>query len=71
MNKIYDSIIETEESGGDTFPSAGLLNNLAKNYSELENYSRAIRIYKILVKLNDENVTHLHNLVWKLVLTGF
>ena len=56
MEKIYSHILACLESGSVEFPSEDILSNLAKNYSELEKYSKAIRLYDILIKMNDENV---------------
>jgi tetratricopeptide (TPR) repeat protein len=56
MERIYKNILACLESGSVEFPSEDILSNLAKNYSELEKYNKAIRLYDILIKMNDENV---------------
>jgi tetratricopeptide (TPR) repeat protein len=55
MERIYN-YIQLCLDRLDEFPSEDLLANLAKNYSELEQYAKAIKIYDILIKMNDENV---------------
>ena len=56
MEKIYNAIIKLVESGSDDLPSEDILSNLGKNYSELEQFGKAIKIYDILIKINDQDV---------------
>ena len=56
MEKIYNDILKLVENGKDGIPNQDILSNLAKNYSELEIFNKAIKIYDIIVKINDEDV---------------
>jgi tetratricopeptide (TPR) repeat protein len=56
MEKIYNNIIDHVENNSDTLPSHDIMLNLAKNYAELENFVKAIKIFDVLIKLNDEDV---------------
>ena len=60
MNKIYDITINILENNVNTNneqpPSSDMITNLAKNFSELKVYDKAIKLYDILIKINDEDV---------------
>jgi tetratricopeptide (TPR) repeat protein len=57
MEKIYGHIMHCIESGSMDILQSSIIENLAKNYSELERYTKAIKLYDILVGLDDENVS--------------
>jgi hypothetical protein len=74
MEKIYNNIVDHIENNSDTLPSHDIMLNLAKNYAELENFVKAIKIFDILIKLNDEDVKLfylLNIIVGILVFVGF
>jgi tetratricopeptide (TPR) repeat protein len=60
MDKIYDISIQILENNininNDQPPSSDMITNLAKNYSELKVYDKAIKLYDILIRINDEDV---------------
>jgi len=60
MNRIFDFTISILENNininNDQPPSSDMITNLAKNYSELKVYEKAIKLYDILIKINDEDV---------------
>ncbi len=57
MQIIYDDIISSVQHGDDTnLPSADILLNLSKNFSELTQYIKAIKILDVLIKLDDEDL---------------
>jgi len=60
MNKIYEITINFLENNinanNDQPPSSDMITNLAKNYSELKIYDKALKLYDILIKMNDEDV---------------
>ncbi len=62
MNKIFDITINILENNintnNDQPPSSDMITNLAKNYSELKVYDKAIKLYDILIKINDEDVIY-------------
>ena len=58
MDKIYNDVLAIVESGKDDLPNEDILSNLAKNYSELELFVKAIKIYDILIKINDQDVNN-------------
>lgn len=62
MEKIYTSLITSVENNSDNLPSHDIIKNLAKNYSELEQYIKAIKVFDISVKLNDEDVIITYNI---------
>jgi len=53
MDKAYSLILSIKES--DKFPDADIIFSLAKNYSELEDYYNAVKLYDILIQLDDDN----------------
>ncbi len=55
MDRMYVQVLSSVDKAGE-LPSEDILSNLAKNYSELEQYAKAIKIYDILIRMNDENV---------------
>lgn len=59
METIYNLFIQNLQISSDHLPSEGVLVNLAKNYSELEHYIRAIKILDEVIKINDEEVNDL------------
>jgi tetratricopeptide (TPR) repeat protein len=56
MEKIYTYLLKAVENGNADLPSLDIIANLAKNYSELEIYAKAIKVYDVLIVLDDENV---------------
>lgn len=62
MNKIFEITLNILENNVNTNneqpPSSDMITNLAKNYSELKVYDKAIKLYDILIKLNDEDVNN-------------
>lgn len=62
MNKIYEQTINLLENSINNTnkielpPSTDIIMNLAKNYSELKIFDKAIKLYDILIKINDEDV---------------
>ena len=60
MDKIYNITIQILENSininNDQPPSSDMITNLAKNYSELKVYDKAIKLYDILIRINDEDV---------------
>jgi tetratricopeptide (TPR) repeat protein len=57
MDRIFHSVMEYINQGDETFlPSQDILSNLSKNYSELLQYVKAIKILDIILKLNDEDL---------------
>jgi len=60
MDKIFDFTINNLDSNivfnNEQPPSSDMITNLAKNYSELKSYDKAIKLYDILIRLNDEDV---------------
>jgi tetratricopeptide (TPR) repeat protein len=56
MEDIFNKVTHALETGNTEIIQIDLIDNLAKNYSELERYSKAIKLYDILVGLDDENV---------------
>jgi len=57
MDKIYNAILEYINHGDETsLPSQEILCNLSKNYSELLQYVKAIKILDIILKLSDEDL---------------
>jgi len=57
MDKIYNSVIDYLNKGDETLlPNQDILSNLSKNYSELLQYVKAIKILDIILKLNDEDL---------------
>jgi hypothetical protein len=57
MDKIYNSVLDYLNIGDETLlPSQDILSNLSKNYSELLQYVKAIKILDIILKLNDEDL---------------
>lgn len=65
MNKIYEITINILENNINTNneqpPSSDMITNLAKNYSELKVYDKAIKLYDVLIRINDEDVFNLLN----------
>jgi len=57
MDKIYKDVMTNVENGKDDLPNEDILSNLAKNYSELELFIKAIKIYDIIIKINDQDVS--------------
>jgi tetratricopeptide (TPR) repeat protein len=60
MDKVYDHIINllihNNNPNGELPPSSDIIINLAKNYSELKLYVKAVNLYDICLKINDEDV---------------
>lgn len=57
MDKIYNSVIDYLNKEDETLlPNQDILSNLSKNYSELLQYVKAIKILDIILKLNDEDL---------------
>ncbi len=60
MDRIFEFTINILENNinvnNDQPPSSEMITNLAKNYSELKVYVKAIRLYDISIKINDEDV---------------
>lgn len=56
MDKAYSIILSIKDS--EKFPDADIIFSLAKNYSELEDYYNAIKLYDILVQLDDDNAEY-------------
>jgi tetratricopeptide (TPR) repeat protein len=56
MERIYNMVIQYLDNGNSDLLQSSIIENLAKNYSELERYTKAIKLYDILVALDDENV---------------
>jgi tetratricopeptide (TPR) repeat protein len=56
MDQIYNNVIILVEAGSDDLPDEDILSNLAKNYAELKLFEKAIKIYDVLVKINDQDV---------------
>jgi tetratricopeptide (TPR) repeat protein len=58
MNKIFEYIMNLIENNinNEIPPSADIISNLAKNFSELKVYDKAIKLYDLLLKINDEDV---------------
>jgi len=57
MEKIYQHIINCINQNDDSsLPNVDILLNLAKNYSELTQYVKAIKILDTLIRLNDEDL---------------
>jgi tetratricopeptide (TPR) repeat protein len=57
MDRIYNSVLEYINLGDETLlPPQEILANLSKNYSEISQYVKAIKILDIILKLNDEDL---------------
>ena len=57
MQIIYDDVISCVQHGDDLkLPSSDILLNLSKNFSELTQYVKSIKILDILIKLDDEDL---------------
>lgn len=57
MDRIYNSVLDYLNQGDETLlPSQDILSNLSKNYSELLQYVKAIKILDLVLKLNDEDL---------------
>ncbi len=68
MNKIYEYTINILKKNinlnNDQPPSSDIITNLAKNYSELNILDKAIRLYDILIKINDEDVKFYNEIIF-------
>ena len=55
---IYNNIILNNNNNNIEFlpPSSDIIMNLAKNYSELKLYIKAVQLYDLYLKINDEDV---------------
>jgi len=60
MDKVFDYIanimIHNNNPNGELPPSSDMIMNLAKNYSELKLYVKAVQLYDLCLKINDEDV---------------
>jgi hypothetical protein len=57
MQIIYDEVVNYVDHGDDTsLPSSDILLNLSKNFAELSQYVKAIKILDVLIKLDDEDL---------------
>jgi hypothetical protein len=60
MDKVFDHIsnilIYNNNPNGELPPSSDMIMNLAKNYSELKLYAKAVQLYDLCLKINDEDV---------------
>jgi hypothetical protein len=60
MDKIFDCIMNitilNNNPNGDLPPSSDIIMNLAKNYSELKLFVKAVQLYDLCLKINDEDV---------------
>ena len=63
MDKVYEIIsnimIHNNNPNGDLPPSSDMVMNLAKNYSELKLYVKAVELYDVCLKINDEDVNYI------------
>ena len=65
MDKIYifitNALILNKNQNAElqVTPSSDIIMNLAKNYSELKLFIKAVTLYDICLKINDEDVMHL------------
>lgn len=64
MDKIYEFILLSLEKNDDSYPSQDIMFNLSKNYSEFQNYPKAIKILDLLIKLDEENVEYWYYLAF-------
>ena len=58
MDKLYEFILLSLDKNDDSYPSQDIMFNLSKNYSEFQNYPKAIKILDLLIKLDEENVEY-------------
>lgn len=57
MEKIYTFIMDCIDNNMENnLPSQDIILNLSKNYAELAQYTKAIKLLDILIKLNDEDL---------------
>lgn len=56
MNKAMTLIMQNNNP--DLFPDSDTIFNLAKNFSELEDYYNAIKLYDIVLQLDDQNLEY-------------
>lgn len=57
MQIIYEDVTNSAEHGDDSnLPNTDILLNLSKNFAELSQYIKAIKILDILIKLDDEDL---------------
>jgi len=57
LDKIYIVVLHFINQNDDTnLPSQDLLLNLSKNYAELSQYIKAIKILDVLIRLDDEDL---------------
>ena len=57
MERIYSIVLQCINQNDETnLPSQDLLQNLSKNFAELAQYVKAIKILDVLIKLDDEDL---------------
>lgn len=60
MDKVFEYIsnlmINNINPNGELPPSSDIIMNLAKNYSELKIYVKAVQLYDLCLKINDEDL---------------
>lgn len=62
MDRAFELILSSQNT--DNFPDTDIIFNLAKNYSELEDYYSAIKILDIITQLDDENLEYWYHLAF-------
>ena len=59
MDKINTRLLHILENSNDAPPSTDIIMNLAKNFSELKVFEKAIKLYDFLIKINDQEVKNI------------